>query len=118
MVISLSPSEVGSQLQISTLLWVESAMSRGQLDLLGISSGVDRKQESPSIDAGIVWAIDSEVVPSIDVEVVPLVDVEFVLSIDVAVLVSIDVEVVSLKSASSTLLRSPDTCCLSPSTIM
>ncbi|KAF3558090.1 hypothetical protein F2Q69_00016703 [Brassica cretica] len=53
-----------------------------------------RGDESPSIDAGIVWAIDSEVVPSIDVEVVPLVDVEVVLSIDVAVLVSIDAEVV------------------------
>ncbi|KAF3508941.1 hypothetical protein F2Q69_00007185 [Brassica cretica] len=65
----------------------------GQLDLSWISNGVDRKHESPSIDAGIVWAIDSEVVPSIDVEVVLLVDVEVVLLIDDAVLVSIDFEV-------------------------
>ncbi|KAF2562128.1 hypothetical protein F2Q70_00017295 [Brassica cretica] len=92
-VISLSPSEVGSQLDIFVLSNVESAMSCGQLDLSWILNGVDRKQESPQIDAGIVWESDSEVIPSIDVEVVPLVDVEVVLSIDVAALVSIDAEV-------------------------
>ena len=134
MVIFLSPSEVGSQLDISMLFCAESAMSRGQLELSGISSGLILKQESPSIDDGIVWAIDSEVVPSIDVEVVTLVDVEVILSIGVAVLVSIvsevpmsiDSEVLlsiytevrSLVSASSTLLGSPNPCYLSLFAIM
>ena len=78
MVISLSSSEVGSQLDISMLFCAESAMSRGQFELSGISNGLVLKQESPSIDDGIVWAIDSEVVLLIDVEVVTLVDVEVV----------------------------------------
>ncbi|KAF3604805.1 hypothetical protein DY000_02048127 [Brassica cretica] len=90
--------------------------------------------ESPSINAWILWVIDSEVVPSIDVEVVQLVDVEVVpsidvesvpsvnvevvLSINVEVEVSIDAELVSVISASSTLLSSPDLCCSSPSAII
>ncbi|KAF2606188.1 hypothetical protein F2Q68_00045342 [Brassica cretica] len=100
----------------------------------GISSGLDRKQESLSIDVGIVWAIDSVVVPSIDVEVVTSIDVEVVMSVDVKVVSSVDVEVVpsvdvevlpsvdvevlpsvdvevaSSVPASSTQLNSPNTC--------
>ncbi|WZZ67066.1 hypothetical protein YC2023_078436 [Brassica napus] len=106
------------------------------------SNGLDRKQESLSIDVGIVWAIDSVVVPlidvevvtsidvevvmsvdvkvlpSVDVEVVPSVDVEVLPSVDVEVLPSVDVEVASSVPASSTQLSSPETCCSSLFAIM
>ncbi|KAF3592578.1 hypothetical protein DY000_02025131 [Brassica cretica] len=75
-------------------LWMRCKLSLMSTTPRESSSGVDRKHESLSIDAGIVWAIGSEVVPLVDIEVVPSVDVEVVPSVDVEVILSVDVEVV------------------------
>ncbi|KAF3547091.1 hypothetical protein DY000_02007486 [Brassica cretica] len=68
--------------------------NRRQASSLSISRGVDRQQNSMSIDAEMVLSIVSEVILSVDVEVMPSVDVEVVPSVDVEVVPSVDVEVV------------------------